>query len=148
MRALIVDDDTIGRRLMEKFLSPYAECDLAGDGLEALKAFILAATENRPYDLICLDIMMPLMDGQETLQRIRQFEDKFSLAEKNRVKVIMTTALADREHIRQAAVDKCSAYLVKPIQKVQLLEKLKSLGFVPRSSESVSADDIVTVQDF
>lgn len=134
MRTLIVDDDTIGRRLMVKYLEPYGEIDVAGDGLEALQAFILATTENRPYDLICLDIMMPLMDGQETLRRIRQFEDKFALKERNRVKVIMTTALADRDHIMQAAVDKCSAYLVKPIEKAQLLDKLKSLGFLPESS--------------
>lgn len=122
---------------MEKYLSLYAECDLAEDGLDAIKAFIVARIENRPYDLVCLDIMMPLMDGQEALRRIRQLEDKFSVAERNRVKVIMTTSYADREHIMRAAVDKCSGYLVKPIEKALLLNKLKSVGLLLENAENV-----------
>jgi two-component system, chemotaxis family, chemotaxis protein CheY len=137
MRALIVDDDVVGRRLLEKYLSTYAECDLAEDGLDAIRAFIVARTENRPYDLICLDIMMPLMDGQEALRRIRQLEDKLSVAERNRVKIIMTTSYADREHIMRAAVDKCSGYLVKPIEKVLLLNRLKSVGLLIENAENV-----------
>ena len=136
MRALIVDDDTIGRKMLAKFLSPYAECDLAGDGLEALNAFVLASTRKRAYDVVFLDIMMPVMDGHETLRMIRQLEDKYGIAEKNRAKVIMITGLTERDHIVRAAVDKCSAYLGKPIQKLQVLEKLKSLGLVTEDSDA------------
>jgi two-component system, chemotaxis family, chemotaxis protein CheY len=137
MRALIVDDDVVGRRLMEKYLSPYAECDFAEDGLDAIRAFIVARTENRQYDLICLDILMPLMDGQEALRRIRQLEDKYSVAERNRVKILITTSFADREHIMRAAVDRCSGYLVKPIEKALLLNKLKSVGLLLENAENV-----------
>ena len=130
MRILIVDDDLIGRKVLEKVLSPYGQCEVAADGLEAIKAFIMASAENHRYDLICLDIMMPMMDGHETLRRIRQLEEKDGVVDKNRAKVIMTTALADRKHIMQAAVDRCSGYLIKPIEKQSLLEKMKSLGLL------------------
>jgi len=136
MRALIVDDDTIGSRVLAKFLSPYGQCDLVTDGLEAINAFVLASTEKRPYDVVFLDIMMPVMDGHETLRMIRQLEDKYCIAKRNRVKVIMITGSSERDHIIRAAVDKCSAYLVKPVQKGKVLEKLKTLGLVPDDSEN------------
>lgn len=47
---------------MLKILSKYGECDTV-DGLEAVDAFMLAQKENKPYDLVCLDIMMPKLDG-------------------------------------------------------------------------------------
>lgn len=130
MRILIVDDDLIGRRLLLTYLSPHGECETATDGLEAIKAFVLASVEKRRFDLICLDIMMPMMDGHETLRRIRQLEEKDGVIEKDRVKVIMTTALTDRKHVMQAAMDRCSGYLVKPIEKPLLLQKMKSLGLL------------------
>jgi len=48
----------------------------------------------------------------------------------------MITGSTERDHIIRAAVDKCSAYLVKPVQKGKVLEKLKTLGLVPDDSEN------------
>jgi two-component system, chemotaxis family, chemotaxis protein CheY len=63
MRCLIVEDDFVGRKLMQKYLSDYGECDVAVDGEEAVEAFRQAVENETPYDLICLDIMMPNMNG-------------------------------------------------------------------------------------
>ena len=76
MRILIVEDDLASRKIMLKILSKYGECDVTVDGLEAVDAFMLAQKENKPYDLVCLDIMMPKLDGVNVLKVIRSLEDK------------------------------------------------------------------------
>ena len=74
MRVLVVEDDFISRRLLCRYLEPHGECDVAVNGNEALSAFKQALSSGQYYDLICLDIMMPGMDGQETLKRMRILE--------------------------------------------------------------------------
>ena len=66
MRILIVEDDFICRRLVHDILAPYGDCDVAMNGKEGMKAFKMALNAGKPYNLICLDIMMPEMDGQCT----------------------------------------------------------------------------------
>jgi two-component system chemotaxis response regulator CheY len=137
MRVLIVEDDFTSRRLLRTILAPYADCDIAVDGAEAVKAFHLATEEKRPYDLILLDIMMPEMDGQAVLKEIRRIEDVSSIHGLMGVKIIMTTALDDRRNIIEAFRSQCEAYLIKPIDKSRLLCEIQSLGLqlVPRSQD-------------
>ena len=130
MRALIVEDDITSSKLLEKLLAPHAECDTAQDGYSAMDAFRLAHEEGKPYDLICLDIMMPGMDGHEVLKSVRQLEVQWGIHGYDGVKVVMTTALDDRRNIIDAFRSQCEAYLVKPINKARLLKELKSLGLV------------------
>ena len=130
MRTLIVEDDFTSRRLLIGLLAPYGNCDIAIDGKEAVEAFLLAWEGNHPYDLICLDIMMPEMDGQEVLEEIRKLEAEKGIDERSRVKIIMTTVLDDRENIVKAFKGQCEAYLIKPIDKEKLLQEVKSLGFI------------------
>jgi len=65
VRFLIVDDDPICRELLRSIFSHYGDCDAAFDGSEAVDAVRLAIEDAHPYDLICLDIMMPGVDGHE-----------------------------------------------------------------------------------
>lgn len=131
MRILIAEDDFLGRRLMQYYLSEYGACDIAVDGNEAIELFKLGIDENRPYDLVCLDIMMPVLDGQTVLKMIRDYENMVGRHGHDGVKVIMTTALDDFENIRKAFTEQCEAYLVKPIEKdkiIKTLEELKLIG--------------------
>lgn len=131
MRILIVEDDYTSRKLMQKLLCAYGETDGVGNGEEALEAFRLAFDENRPYSLICLDIMMPGIDGQQVLKSIRALEKVRGVAPKEEVKIIMTTALDSPKDVIEAYYQGgCSSYLVKPIEKKQLVDKLKELGLV------------------
>jgi len=130
MRILIVEDDFVSRRLLQMILSPYGSCDIGVDGKEALEAFGLAWEESQPYDLICLDIMMPEMDGQEALKEIRELEAEKGIHGLNGVKIIITTALDDRKNIIKAFKGQCEAYLVKPINKERLLEQIRALGLL------------------
>ena len=72
MRILIVEDEITCRMLLKEILSLYGDCDIAVDGEQAIYAFRLAWEENKPYDLICMDIMMPNIDGQKALEKIRE----------------------------------------------------------------------------
>ncbi len=130
MKILIVEDEFGSRKLLQKFLSPYGTCDLAVDGEEAVEAFELAMKEKEPYDLICLDIMLPKKDGQTVLKEIRDMESGAGIGGLAGVKVIMTTALSDPKNIMEAFSSQCEAYIPKPISKKKLLEEMKGLGLL------------------
>jgi two-component system, chemotaxis family, chemotaxis protein CheY len=130
MKTLIVEDDFTSRLLLQKILSPYGESHIAVNGKEAIEAFMVAWAEGRLYDLICLDIMMPEMDGQEVLKRIRNMEDLEGVLPGRGVKVIMTTALKDKENVFTAFNEQCDAYLIKPVDKANLLGKIREFGLI------------------
>jgi two-component system chemotaxis response regulator CheY len=127
MKTLIVEDDFVSRKVMLAYLHPLGECDIAANGTEALEAFLLAHADGAPYTLITLDIMMPEMNGQEVLKRIRQTEEARSLPP---AKIIMTTALGDSENIMTAFKNQCEGYLVKPIMYADFTGLLRELGFM------------------
>jgi two-component system chemotaxis response regulator CheY len=130
MKTLIVEDDFFSRLMLKEILSPFGDCDYAMNGKEAIAAFDMALTK-APYDLICMDIMMPEMDGQEALTMIRRIENEHQIQGANEVKVIMTTALADPKSVIKAYYHGgATAYLVKPINKDQLLAEIKSFGLI------------------
>ncbi|WP_085931666.1 response regulator [Desulfosporosinus meridiei] len=118
------------RRFLSKFLAQYGEVDLVVDGLEALDAYLIANKDKEPYDLICLDIMMPKVDGVKVLKAIREFENKLELKSEERVKVIMTTALAETDYVNQAFDIGCEAYAAKPIDTNKLIEVIKKIGLL------------------
>ena len=131
MKVLIVEDDFTARKMMLAYLSQHAQCDVAVNGKEALRAFKEALIAQVAYDLICLDISMPEMDGQETLVALRQIEKEHGHLLGEGVKVIMTTALGDNNNIMTAFSAGCEAYLVKPIGRTKLLAQLEKLGLMP-----------------
>lgn len=130
MKTLIVEDDFISRRFMQAVLSRYGLCHMAVNGFEAMDAFKQSWAEEIPYDLICLDIMMPGLDGHQVLQEIRRFEDQRGVFGNAGVKVIMTTAISDPRTIMKAFKEQCEDYLIKPIDKAKLVEKILKLGLL------------------
>ncbi len=136
MRILIVEDDFTSTILMKKLLQPYGNCDFASDGKEALKIFFKAVSEDKPYDLITLDVMLPNMNGQTILKKIREMEAKFEIDPPNRSKIIMTTALSNETDVLRALKSGCDAYLIKPIDSSKLREHIKNFGFVRKDAGS------------
>ncbi len=125
MKVLIAEDDFTSRRLLQKMLSPYGDCDVAVNGEEAVDAFAMAHREGQPYQLVCLDIMMPEMDGQKVLKAIRQQEKDLGIGSRDEAKVVMTTALDSPKDVIEAYYrGGCNDYLVKPIEKSMLLKLL------------------------
>ena len=130
MKILLAEDDYVTRKAMDSFLSKYGECDVTVDGMEAVDAFLLALEEEEPYDLVCLDIMMPVMDGYQALMGIRNLEKERDIPKEKQVKVIMTTALNDEKNVKMAFELGCTIYSGKPIDQVRFEQALKKLGLV------------------
>lgn len=130
MRILIAEDDFASRLFMKKFLSKYGECDVAVDGIEAIDAYLNSINEGCIYDLICLDIMMPRLDGMKALKSIREIEKQKGIETEKKVKIIMTTALNDKETVQNAYDSGCEAYAWKPIETDKFIIVMKKLGLI------------------
>ncbi|MCI8973518.1 MAG: response regulator [Lachnospiraceae bacterium] len=129
MRILIAEDDFASRKAILKFLSAYGECDVTVDGMEAIDAFMMALEEEDPYDLICLDVMMPVMDGYQALKNIRDIEREHNVDPADQARVIMTTALNEEKNVKKAFELGCTVYCAKPIDLEKLKGMLEKLGF-------------------
>ena len=131
MKTLVAEDDFVSRTVLQEILTPYGACHLAVDGEEALAAYDRSIIIGEPYDLICLDIMMPKLDGQEVLRRIREREKEQGIGGSDMAKILMVTALGDPKNIMTALVKgSCEGYLVKPIRRDKLLGQLRKLGMI------------------
>ena len=130
MKILIVEDDFTNRLLMQELLKSYGTCHVAVNGKEAVDAAQLALEIGEPYDLVCLDIIMPEMDGQEALRKIRDNEEARGVLSTKGAKIVMTTALGDVKSISTAFTSLCDGYLTKPIQKEKLVEELRKLKLI------------------
>ncbi len=130
MKTLIVEDDFSSRKLLSLILSPYGECDIAVDGKEGSEAFKKALDENKPYHLICMDIMMPNVSGHEAVKYIRAIERDGGITTRDEVRIIMTTALDEPKTVFESYNSGATEYLVKPIDKKVLLEKLQAFGLI------------------
>jgi two-component system chemotaxis response regulator CheY len=130
MKTLIVEDDFTSRLLLQEILKRYGAVHIAVNGLEAVQAMRDALDQSTPYDLICLDIMMPEMNGYEALKEIRTLEEEHGIRYSNGTKIFMTTALDHVKNVMQAFHGLCDAYLFKPIDKAKLLQSLRDLALI------------------
>ena len=130
MRILLAEDDFVTRKFMTNFLGKYGDCDVAVDGMEAVDAFMMALEEEEPYDLVCLDIMMPVMDGYQALVGIRNLEKERNIPSEKAAKVIMTTALNEEKNVKMAFELGCTVYSGKPIDQDKLEQVLKKFGLI------------------
>jgi len=128
MKILIAEDDFTSRLIMQRLIEPYAKCDVAMNGKEAVEAFIVGIVEGKPYDLILLDIMMPEMDGQAVVKEVRRIEEEeWGIIYPKGIKIIMTTALDDPKTVVTSFKSFCDAYLVKPIAGEKLIATIREL---------------------
>ena len=130
MKILLAEDDFASRKFMDKYLSQYGECDATVDGEEAVNAYLMALEDEEPYDLICLDVMMPVMNGYQALEAIRKDEAERGVEKEDRVKIIMATALSGERVVDKAKKLECEAYAGKPIDVEESDNILRNLGLI------------------
>jgi two-component system chemotaxis response regulator CheY len=128
VKCLIAEDHLLSRRILKELLSPQFDCDIAVNGQEAIDSFKLAHDSKRPYDVIFMDIMMPVVDGMEALLCIRTLERNMRIPPTLAVKVVMITALDD-PHTVIRSLNRCEAdsFIVKPLSRQKLALELRKL---------------------
>ena len=127
MKILIAEDDFASRKFIMNHMSKYGECDGTVDGQEAVEAYLMADEDDEPYDLICLDVMMPEMDGYQVLKTIREVEKQKGLSTKEQSKIMMT-ALSAEKNVKMAFELGCTVYCAKPVDVKKLDAAMKKLG--------------------
>lgn len=131
MKCLIVEDHFLSRRILKDLLSTHFECDIAVNGQEAVSSFQLAHEGKRPYDLICMDIMMPVVDGNQALLQIRGLEQEMGIPQNREVRVIMISALDDPQTVVKSYYQGgATSYIVKPVTKQKLMHEVRQLGLL------------------
>lgn len=130
MKSLVVEDDFTSRLLLQAILSRFGECHIAVNGVEAVEAFRAARAGGCGYNLVCMDIMMPEMDGQSALEALRKIETEEGVPAGGAAKVMMTTALSSVKDVAAAFRGLCDAYLVKPIDSAQFIQQLREFSLL------------------
>lgn len=131
MKFLVVEDDLVSQEVLKSILLPHGQCEVANNGKVALDMIQAAWGTGENYDMIFLDIMMPVMDGQTTLREIRRLEDEKGIGGSDMAKVVMVTALEDAKNVMKAFVrGSCEAYITKPIYPKKIEETLAQFNML------------------
>jgi two-component system chemotaxis response regulator CheY len=94
-RILIVEDEPVSRMVMEEELSRYGRCHAVGNGAAALRAYVDALLGRRPFDVVFMDLMMPVMDGASAIERIRDYEARHPQHVSRPVPVVVVTSMEE-----------------------------------------------------
>lgn len=130
MRFLIVEDDQVQRKVYSRYVGTWGTADLAENGIVAVTLLKRAFLEERPYDVVLLDVCMPGLDGQATLTEMRRIETFNKRPLGQGAKIIMITALDEPEHVLRSFREHCDSYLVKPVIRTDLEQELRRLGLI------------------
>ncbi len=128
MKSLVVEDEITSRLILQKFLANHSEVHVSSNGREGLDAFKAAFDQGSPFDLVCMDVMMPEMDGPAALVGIRAIEEGNGTGAGSRVKVLMTTGLGETDSALDNVRNLYDAILTKPVRLNALMETLALLG--------------------
>lgn len=129
LRILLVDDSEDNRLLVLAFLKkmPFS-IDTADNGNTAVEMF-----KNSPYDIVLMDIQMPIMDGYTATKEIRRWEKERHLKP---TPILALTAYTLEEEARKSLNAGCNGYLAKPVRKTELIDAI--LAYAERPSSDVS----------
>lgn len=118
MAILIVEDNPVNAKLLVLMLRGAGfQSEIAGNGKEAL-AMLPDMSE---IQLIVTDYMMPEMDGLELIEKVR------AIPQFNHIPILIASAHADLETVKRAQRVRCDGFLVKPIERQQLLNRVGEL---------------------
>lgn len=131
LKILLVDDSKSAQLKILSIVSKYGQCDQAYNGVEALDRVKQSLQANSPYDLIIMDVVMPRMDGFETVRNIKLLQDAVNIHEKDKAKIIMLTSKADPANMMKAHFEiGVKTYLTKPFEEKTLLEAMTNLELI------------------
>jgi HD-like signal output (HDOD) protein/FixJ family two-component response regulator len=138
MRILIVDDEMVSRTKLELIMENFGDCSTAGQGDDALAAFIAAHQDDDPFNLIMLDINLPGMDGIQLLSAIRNAEKELDVEASRKAKILMTTSYRDKDRIVASVQSGCDDYIGKPFDLDLIRNKLRKFGVQERTLKTAA----------
>jgi PAS domain S-box-containing protein len=123
LRILLAEDSIDNRMIIKAFLAhtPY-KLDMAENGEQAVEKFIAAAGAGNKYDLVLMDIQMPVMDGHAAARMIRQWELDQGVKP---TPIVALTASAFTHDVRKSLEAGCDAHVSKPLRKAALHEAIE-----------------------
>ena len=127
-RILIVDDEAIGRAVMEDIFGRYGQTVSVSTGHDAIRLYKKATEVRKDFNLVFLDISLEDMNGLDLLNQIKDFD---AAQEKKGAMVIMVTAHSERELVMGCIQSGCRAYFIKPLKQKTVDKKMSELGFRP-----------------
>lgn len=130
MRTLIVEDTLINQEFLRMIMSPWGECQVADCG-ELAVDFFAGALETAPFDIVFMDVMLPGIDGLQTLERIRALEQSRGILPADGIKAIITTALDEAERATQLGTHGHPvSCLSKPVRQDAVERELRKFGLI------------------
>ncbi len=128
LRILLVDDSRDNRLLVQAYLrrTPY-QIDIAENGEIAVEKFV-----SGKYDLVLMDMQMPVMDGYTATRKIRKWESENQV---DQTPIIALTAYALKEDEQKSLDAGCTAHLTKPIKKTMLMGTIDKFGKAKSDSD-------------
>lgn len=130
MKTLIVEDEMLSRTLLLEILRPFGTVHVAVNGKEAIDAVRSALLTEQPYQLICLDIQLPDLDGIAVLKEVRVEEKRAKLNPRLLAKILMTTAMSDKAIVARAIEAGCNGYMLKPYDSDRIVQQLRTFGLI------------------
>lgn len=152
-KILVVEQDFFSRRLLQNILSEFGVCDVASGTEEALIAFSHVLENEKPYDLVTIDILMDKKgEGHPVLKMFREIEKSQGIGIKDRTKILVATSLDDTEDIITSFMEEADAYLFKPITKSKVFNQISKIdllkrGLIKYETEYPEFDDNDLVRD-
>ena len=129
MNILVVEYNPDSRKKMELIVSELGNYNIVDSGSAALDAFDNAWKDGFTFDVIFLDLSTPDMDGIDVLKNIRFLEKVRKLSKDAQAKILMMASNSDRETVVACLESGCDNYIIKPVDKELVTDKLKHLGF-------------------
>ena len=132
-KVLIVEDSDVQADMLESILDDLGIRNVtkAINGIHALENFEKALLSGTAYSLVFLDIVMPEMDGQEALKRMRALEKEAGVGGNDKTTIIMITSLSSPKDMITALIEgDCTDYVVKPVAESVLRAMLIKYGLI------------------
>jgi CheY-like chemotaxis protein/nitrogen-specific signal transduction histidine kinase/HPt (histidine-containing phosphotransfer) domain-containing protein len=139
LRILVVDDNQTNRTILVKMLESFGcSPEAIASGNEAIQVLKRVVRQEKPFDLVLLDMQMPQMDGEQTLRAIKadpELED---------VLVIILTSIGIRGDVARLEALGCAGYLTKPIKQSQLFDTIITIWSRQKTVVKEKPSTIVT----
>lgn len=134
MNILLVEDVTINRVILKNVLQNFNcvnNIDEAKDGIEAIEKIIRAYNRNNKYDIIFLDIIMPMQSGYHVLEQIKKYEKNNNISN-NRAKIITISSLDSDEEKNKSLKMGADEAIIKPITYNMVKDIFQKWGIIEK----------------